>query len=77
MIYFTVYIRNLHNSTGYVDVCLENDQLMTDYLQYLDIGVKAHKAYKLVSPGDARSNQGVFAINLDDIAAVTMMPPKH
>jgi len=78
MVYYTIYIKNLHNNTGYIDICLADDQLLKDYLQYLDIGVKSHRAYPLINPGDARrTNQGQFAINLSDIAAITVMPPKH
>jgi hypothetical protein len=76
MTYYTIYLKNLYNSTGYIDICLEDDQLLKDYLQYLDISVKAHKSYKVVNFGDARPNQGQFAINLEDIAAITTAPPK-
>jgi hypothetical protein len=44
MVYFTVYLNNLNNGTGYVDTALADDQLVRDFLQFLDIGVKAHKA---------------------------------
>ena len=76
MVYYTIYLKNLHNSTGYVDICLEDGQLMADYQQYLDIGVKTHKAYKIINLGDSRPEQGRFAINLDDIAAITAAPPQ-
>jgi hypothetical protein len=46
-----------------------------DYQQYLDIGVKTHKAYKVINFGDTRPDQGRFAINFDQIAAITVAPP--
>ena len=48
MVYFTIYLKNLNNGTGYVDTALADDQLMRDYLQFLDINVKAHRAYAVV-----------------------------
>jgi hypothetical protein len=75
MVYYTIYLKNLHNSTGYVDICLESDELLKDYLQYLDIRVKTHKSYRIINFGDSRPEQGRFAINLDDIAAITVAPP--
>ncbi len=77
MVYFTVYLKNLNNGTGYVDTALADDQLMRDFLQYLDIGVKAHRAYAVV---DAAANDvpvGVFAVNLADVAAITATVPRQ
>jgi hypothetical protein len=76
MVYYTIYLKSLHTNSGYIDICLEDDQLLKDYLQFLDIGVKTHKSYKVVDFGDARPEQGRFAINLDDVAAITTVPPK-
>ena len=77
MVYFTVYLKNLNNGTGYVDTALADDQLMRDYPQFLDIGVKAHRAYAVV---DAAANDrpvGVFAVNLADVAAITATVPRE
>ena len=76
MVYYTLYLKGLNNPTGYIDICLENEQLLKDYLQYLDIGVKTHHSYRVVNFGDARPNQGQFAVNLADISAITIAPPK-
>ena len=76
MVYYTIYIKNLHNTTGYIDLCLADEQLLHDYLQYLDIGVKSHKSYQMVNPGDPNDSSGRFAVDLHDIAALTVMPPK-
>ena len=79
MIYFTIYLKGLHNSTGYVDVALESDDLLKDYQNFLDMGIKAHKAYPIANPGapDARAEPpvGKFVVNLSDIMAITVVPP--
>ena len=77
MVYFTVYLKNLNNSTGYVDTALADDQLMRDYLQYLDIGVKAHRAYAVVDGAANDVPVGVFAVNLADVAAITATVPRQ
>ena len=77
MVYFTVYLKNLNNGTGYVDTALADDQLMRDYLQYLDIGVKAHRAYAVVDAGASDQPVGVFAVNLADVAAITATVPRQ
>lgn len=77
MVYFTVYLKNLNNSTGYVDTALADDQLMRDYLQYLDIGVKAHRAYAVVDAAASDLPVGVFAVNLADVAAITATVPRE
>ena len=64
MVYFTVYLKNLNNGTGYVDTALADDQLMRDFLQYLDIGVKAHRAYAVVDA--AASDQPVGIVHHRD-----------
>jgi len=76
MVYYTIYIRNLVNNTGYIDLCLSDEQLLRDYLQFLDIGVKSHNSYRIVNPGDPDDQTGRFSVNLADIAALTVMPPK-
>ncbi len=77
MVYFTVYLKNLNNGTGYVDTALADDQLMRDYLQFLDIGVKAHKAYAVVDAANHDAPVGVFAVNLADVAAITATVPRQ
>ena len=77
MVYFTVYLKNLNNGTGYVDTSLADDQLMRDYLQFLDIGVKAHKAYAVVDGANNDTPVGVFAVNLADVAAITATVPRQ
>lgn len=77
MVYFTVYLKNLNNSTGYVDTALADDQLMRDYLQFLDIGVKAHRAYAVVDGAANDAPVGVFAVNLADVAALTATVPRQ
>ncbi|PAW83310.1 MAG: hypothetical protein B9S33_14015 [Pedosphaera sp. Tous-C6FEB] len=77
MVYFTVYLKNLNNGTGYVDTALADDQLMRDYLQFLDIGMKAHRAYAVVDPGANDTPVGIFAVNLADVAAITVTVPRH
>jgi len=72
MVYYTIYIKNLYNTTGYIDVCLTDDQLMKDYLQFLDIGIKAHRPYAIAAAGVTRGSSGSFSINLSEIAAITI-----
>ena len=77
MIYYTIYLKNLFNSTGYIDVALENDELMNDYLQFLDFGMKARKTYKICNPASSRGQPSTFAINLAEIAAITTTLPSE
>ena len=74
MLYYSIYVKNLHNSTGYIDISLLDDQLMRDYQQFLDVGLKTHKAYKMATP-EGTDGEGNFAINLSDIIAITVIPP--
>lgn len=76
MVYYTIYIKNLYNSTGYIDVCLTDDQLIKDYQQFLDIGLKAHRLYNIAAAGVTRGSTGSFAINLSEIAAITITSTK-
>ena len=77
MIYYTIYVKGLQNSTGYIDVALADDQLLKDYLQFLDIGIRPNRAYVIKnSPGGAEkhiANTGTFAINLSDVTALTAL----
>ncbi len=76
MYYYSIYLKGIQNGTGYIDIVLKDDQLMRDYLQYLDIGMRAHRAYTVVDPGSALgSAAGIFSINIADIAAITTTAP--
>ena len=77
MVYFTIYLKSLNNGTGYVDTALADDQLMRDYLQFLDINVKAHRAYAVVDGASNDAPVGVFAVNLADVAAITATVPQQ
>ena len=74
MVYYTIFVKNLHNSTGYIDVSLEDDQLMKDFQQFLDVNIRPHKSYRLASPSGVHGG-GSFAINLSDVIAITVVPP--
>ena len=77
MLYYTIYLRNLNNGTGYVDVALEDDQLLKDFGQYLDIGVRPHRAYTMTSPaGAAEGTSGQFALNIAEVLAITIAAPQ-
>jgi hypothetical protein len=75
MIYYTIYLKQLHNDTGYIDIGLEDDQLLKDFATFLDIGLKSHKTYRLSSPAAAEGQAGFFVIDLSNIAAITTAPP--
>jgi len=79
MIYYTIFVKGLNNSTGYIDVALADDQLLRDFMQYLDVGIKPHRTYVVTAPPKAQSKQsattGVFAINLSDVTAITALRP--
>ena len=72
MIYYTIYVKGLHNQTGYIDIALEDDQLMKDFTTFLDIGIKPHKPYKVANVPGARGKSGQFAIDMTTIAAITV-----
>jgi hypothetical protein len=77
MIYYTIFVKGLNNSTGYIDVALADDQLLKDFLQYLDVGIKPHRSYAVTSPPKVQGKQtvatGVFVVNLSDVTAITAM----
>ena len=79
MIYYTIYLKGLHNSTGYLDVALESDELLKDYQNYLDMGIKTHKSYPIVDPGKRgamiEANASRFVVNLTEIMAITVIHP--
>lgn len=75
MIYYTIYLKQLNNDTGYIDIGLEDDQLFKDFLIFLDIGLKSHKTYQVASPATPEGSSGFFAIDLTTIAAITTAPP--
>ena len=76
MLYYTIYLRNLNNGTGYVDVALEDEQLLKDFAQYLDIGVRPHRAYTMTNPAGAGGTSGQFALNIAEVLAITTSTPK-
>ena len=77
MIYYTIFVKGLNNSTGYIDVALADEQLLRVFMQYLDVGIKPHRTYSVTSPPKAQGKQvgssGVFAINLSDVTAITAL----
>jgi hypothetical protein len=75
MLYYTIYVKGLNNQTGYIDVALEDDQLIKDYLIFLDIGLKAHKPYPIASVTGGQGKPGQFIIDLAVIAAITLNAP--
>lgn len=75
MIYYTIYVKGLNNQTGYIDVALEDDQLMKDYQLFLDIGLKSHVAYPVANVAGAKGKSGQFIIDLAVIAAITLNLP--
>ena len=77
MLYYTIYVQNLHNGTGYIDVGLEDDQLLKDYQTYLDVGLRTHKTYKVATAGGKPGQSGTFAINVTQVIAITTTPPNR
>lgn len=71
MIYFTIYVKRLHNGMGYIDVALEDDQLLKDFEQYLDIGVRPHRSYRLAPTPGTRDGGGLFTIDMAEVTAIT------
>ena len=74
MLYYTIYVKNLNNSTGYIDVSLADDQLMKDFQTFLDVNIRPHKSYKLATPAGT-DGEGAFAINLSEVIGITVVPP--
>lgn len=79
MIYYTIYVRNLHNGTGYIDVALTDEQLLKDFMQFLDCGIKPNRNYALTTPTGAHGkpvlSTGTFAVNLSEVVAISIMKP--
>ena len=50
---------------------LEGDGPLVRMLQFLDIGLKTHRTYRIVNPKGGKEMPGQFAINLADVAAIT------
>jgi hypothetical protein len=76
MIYYTIYIKNLHNGTGYIDVALEDDQLLRDFASYLDVGIRPHRPYLMANPAGARGTAGQFVLNIAEVVAIMTSTPK-
>ena len=79
MIYYTIYVKNLHNGTGYIDVALTDEQLLKDFKQYLDCNIKPDRSYAVTAPTGAHGkpvqSTGTFVINLSEVAAIAIMKP--
>jgi hypothetical protein len=71
MIYYTIYVKRLNNGMGYIDVALEDDQFLKDFEQYLDIGVRPHRSYRLAPTPGTTDAGGLFTIDMSEITAVT------
>ena len=79
MIYYTIYVKNLHTDTGYIDVALTDDQLLKDFKQYLDCNIKPDRSYTITAPPGAPGKPvqptGTFVINLSEVTAIAIMKP--
>lgn len=79
MIYYAIYVKNLHNGTGYIDVALADDQLLKDFKQFLDCNIKPDRSYAVTAPPDAHGkpvqSTGTFVINLAEVIAISIMKP--
>jgi hypothetical protein len=79
MIYYTIYMKNLHTDTGYIDVALADDQLLKDFKQFLDCGIKPDRSYVITAPpaahGKPVQSTGIFVINLVEVSAISIMKP--
>ena len=79
MLYYTLYVKGLNNSTGYIDVALGDDQLLKDFINYLDVGIRPVRSYVLTTPAKSQgkpvATTGVFVVNLADVTAVTVITP--
>ena len=77
MIYYTIFVKGLNNSTGYIDVALGDDQLLKDFMQFIDIGIKPTRTYVMAatpkSGTKGTATTGVFALNLGDVTAITAL----
>ena len=75
MIYYTIYVKDLNNGMGYIDVALEDDQLLRDFQQYLDIGVRPHRSYKMAPTPGVQNEHGLFTVDFTSISAITSIYP--
>jgi hypothetical protein len=71
MIYYTIYVKRLNNGMGYIDVALEDDQLLKDFEQYLDIGVRPHRSYRLAPMPGTTDGNGLFTLDMSEVTAIT------
>jgi hypothetical protein len=71
MIYYTIYVKRLNNGVGYIDVALEDDQLLKDFEQYLDIGVRPHRSYRLAPMPGTTDGSGLFTLDMSEVTAIT------
>jgi len=72
MVFYTIYLKDLKNDTGYVDIALESDQLYRDYLQFLEVRVVPVRSYKVPDPANPGAESGQFALNLAEVTAMTI-----
>jgi len=79
IVYYTIYLKSLTNGTGYIDISLGDDQLMKDYLQFLDVGIKSVRTYVVATPpraqGQPMAPSGLFTVNFSEITAITTIKP--
>ena len=77
MLYYTIYVKGLNNGTGYIDVALADDQLLKDYINYLDVGLRPVRSYVLTTPAKSQgkpvASTGVFVVNLADVTGITVI----
>ena len=77
--YYTIYLKGLSNGSGYIDVALSDEQLLKDYLQYLDVGIKPVRTYVVTmapkAQGKSVASTGQLCINLSDVSAITTVKP--
>jgi len=76
MLYYTIYIKNLNNGTGYIDIALEDEQLLKDFAQFLDIGIRPHRSYPMMNPAGSKTAGGQFTLNIAEVVAITVSAPK-
>jgi len=75
MLYYTLYMKSLSNGTGYIDIALPDDQLLKDYLQFLDLGVRTQRVYSVSDAKHPGGSTGGFTVDLAQIAAIITNTP--
>jgi hypothetical protein len=72
MVFHTIYLKDLKNDAGYMDVVLENDQLFRNFMQFLEVRIVPVRANRLADPANPGAHAGKFAINFADVSAMTI-----